>query len=141
MTMLKRKQGLKMHTPEYAVAWPKMTKSEPGCGIVQVRMRSSKSWSAPMSLLSMSTLTSEPESTGVLKRMTEGFHTAPSCDSIVIVQCGPVTVTGAVAPETTCVPLPVAAPAMVKRCGRAALFDLTDTVQVPCMASDICLPP
>src|SRR5260221_9097460 len=109
--------------------------------MVQVMIRSWKSWSGPKSLLSMSKLTSEPESTGFLKRMTDGFHTVPSRASMVIVQWGPVTVTAGVDADTTWVPFPEVAPAMVKRCGAAALFDLTDTVQVPCIASDMVFSP
>jgi hypothetical protein len=56
---------------------------------------------------------------------------------MVILQLGPVTVTEGVEAETTWVPFPVLAPAMVKRCGKAAFFDLTETVQVPCMTSDM----
>src|SRR6187549_1504143 len=107
--------------------------------MVQVRIRSSKSWSPPASLLSMSTEIRLPTSFGVLKRILEGFH-APSCASILIVHEAPVTSTGATAPETTCVPLPTDAPAIVKRCGKEAFLDLTETVHAPCIASDMSNP-
>src|SRR4029077_19997160 len=108
--------------------------------MVQVRIRSLKSWSAPKSLLSMSTLTSEPDCTGFLNRITDGFHAEPCWASMVILQWAPVTGTAGVDPETTLETWLVAAPEMVKRCGAASDFDLTEPVQEPCMASDMWLP-
>src|SRR5215471_9791679 len=89
----------------------------------------------------MSKWTSPPETDGDVIRSSESTKPEPGLFWIVMLQCAPVTATGAVEVWPSYSPFPLAASLITNRCGNAASFPLTDIVQEPCIVIAIGVPP